>query len=110
MPGLGDGRGDLIGNRTLLAGWIYGPHQIIVSDSSAHIMIGVGRRGNVGNPLILAVGSAAINVIAGHGKSGLRWRRPFQQNAVGLLIGRDPEQHNTDDPGKQDCQDRDQQK
>lgn len=110
LPRLRDGRRDLIGNRALLTGWIYGPYQIIVSDPAVHIMIGVGRRGNVRDSLVLAVGSAAINVIAGHGKAGLLRRRPFQQNVVGLLIGRDPEQHDTDDPRKQDCQNRDRQK
>ena len=94
-----------------MTGGVYRPDEIVVGGSATHLAIDVVRGRDAGDQRLEgAVGLAAINVIAGYGDARLEGGRvPLQQNAVGLLGGRYPEEHYADDSQNKDRQDRNRQ-
>jgi hypothetical protein len=102
-----NGYGNLVGNRTLAAICTYRSDQIVVGLAIAGVPIGVGRSGNLGsNPRIFSIRPTTINVVSGDGEGWLARRVPFQEDAVRLLVGRNPEYHQAHNPRKQNRQNR----
>ena len=106
-PMLLDGYRDLIGDRALVTLSINGFDQVVIGPAIAHTAVGItsGRDGS--DRLVAAARRAAIEVVAGYDKRWLgRWI-PLEQDAVRLLVGRDPDQNHAYDSAQQDCQDGD---
>jgi hypothetical protein len=102
-----NGYRNLVGNRTLAAIYTYCFDQIVIGLAIAGVAIGVGRSGNVrSNSRIVSIRPATINVVSGDHEGWLGRRVPFQEDAVRLLVGRNPEYHQAQNPRKQDRQNR----
>jgi hypothetical protein len=104
---LGHRYGHVIRRPALMTSGVRGCHEIAVGRPRAHRTVKVDGRGYGGNGKISSVGLSAINLVAGDGWAGSGRRRvPLQQNAVGPIVGPNPEKHCARDPNKKDRQNR----